>query len=110
MVRLVYKVAAVDLVLVTALYLVLQDLSWRSYYAGTPHVPGSPYIPGSSYSLLTRAFTMAGGPLPLISPPTLDWVQLIVYLLVVINAWFAYTALKSMRSRQVPRTPGAAAA
>ena len=93
--RLVYKVALVDLVLVYALFSVLQDLDWRTYYAGTPHaaVP-SGYAASFSYSVHTRFFTMSAGNVTLTSPPTLDWVQLVVIALVVVNAWFAYVALR----------------
>ena len=97
MVRLVFKVAAVDLVLLTLLYYVLQDLAWRAYYAGTPHVPGSPYAASFSFSILTRYFTMAGNNVSLTSPPTLDWVQLLVLVLVAVNGWFAYHAYRSRK-------------
>jgi len=95
MVKTVYKVAAVDLVLLILLYYVLQDLAWRTYYAGTPHVPGSPYTPSFSYSVLIRYFTMAGSNVSLTSPPTLDWVQLLVLVLVVVNGWFVYHVYRS---------------
>jgi hypothetical protein len=98
MVKMVYKVAAVDLVLLALLYYVLQDLAWRAYYAGTPHVPGSPFAPSFSYSILIRYFTMAGSKVSLTSPPTLDWVQLIVLVLVAVNGWFAYNAYRSRKA------------
>ena len=105
MVKLLYKVAAVDFVLLVLLYYVLQDLAWRAYYAGTPHVPGSPYTPSFSYSILIRYFTMAGGNnLNLTSPPTLDWVQLLVLILVAVNGWFAYHAYRSHRTSVSLRT------
>jgi hypothetical protein len=95
MIRTAYKVALVDLVLVIALYFVFQDLAWRDYYAGTPHARVSGYSPSTSYSLLVRLFTMAGGSLSLTSPPTLDWVQVIAYVLVAVNGWLVYALLKS---------------
>jgi len=98
MVKTVYKVAAVDFVLLTLLYYVLQDLAWRTYYAGTPHVPGSPYAPSFSYSILIRYFTMAGNNVSLTSPPTLDWVQLLVLVLVAVNGWFAYRVYRSRKA------------
>jgi len=102
MVKTVYKVAAVDLVLLTLLYYVLQDLAWRAYYAETPHVPGSPYAASFSYSILIRYFTMAGNmagsTVSLTSPPTLDWIQLLVLVLVAVNGWFAYRAYRSRKS------------
>lgn len=100
MVRLAYKVALADLVLLAALYFVLQDLAWRAYYAGTPHAAVPGYVPSDTYSIFTRFFTMAGSGVSLTSPPTLDWVQLLVVALVALNGWFAYRAY-SLKPRQV---------
>lgn len=108
MVKFVYKVALTDFVLLVALYQVFQDLAWRTYYAGTPHASAaSGYTPSFSYSLFTRTFTMGGGSLTLVSPPTLDWVQLLVCLLVAVNAWLVYSMLRTRQNRQV-MTPQAA--
>lgn len=110
MVRLVYKVALIDLLLLVALYFVFGDLAWRAYYAGTAHaglVRG--YGSAFSYSLLTRTFTMTGGAIPLVSPPTLDWVQVLVYLLVVLNGWFAYSTMISGRLRKIEAPQNASA-
>lgn len=98
MVRLAYKVAFADFFLLVALASVLQDLAWRAYYAGTPHasVP-SGYSAASSYSLLTRVFTMSGGSVSLASPVTLDWVQVLVLALVLVNGWFAFRVYASRR-------------
>ena len=97
MVRLVFKVAGVDLVIVYALASVLQDLSWRVYYAGTPHagVPG--FAASFSYSLLARFFTMARSGVSLTSPPTLDWVQILELLLILVNGWFVYVYVMEKR-------------
>ncbi len=97
------KVASADIVLLFGLYSVLQDLQWRIGYAASLH-SACPrfcsYSPSFSYSLLTQFFTLAGNGVRLTSPPTLEWVQLIVYVLVVLNAWYAYKALKSRRLKR----------
>ena len=106
LVRNSFKVLAVDVILLAAGFWVLQDLQWRVGFASSLHNACSPicrYSPSFSYSVLTRFFTMTGNGVSLTSPPTLDWVQLIVCLLVVVNAWFAWTAFKGK-----PR-PGATA-
>ncbi|HEV2227188.1 MAG TPA: hypothetical protein VGR56_10345 [Nitrososphaerales archaeon] len=92
------KVFLADVVLLFALYSVFVDLQWRTGYATYLHSACPQfcsYSPSFSYSLLTQFFTLAGNGVRLTSPPTLDWVQLIVYALVVLNAWFAYKTLKS---------------
>jgi len=88
------KVLAADAVLLVTLFYVIQDLQWRTSYAGALR-----YSPSFSYNVLTQFFTMAGSTSRLTSPPTLDWVQTLAYALVVVNAWFAYLLVKSRRSR-----------
>ena len=107
MIRTALKVFVADVVLLMAVFYVLQDLQWRSNYAASPHavcLQVCSYAPSFSYGILTQVFTMAGNGVRLSSPPTLDWVQAIVYVLVVINAWFAYVLLKSRRSGQAKTT------
>ena len=63
--------------------------------------------PSFSYSLLTKSFSMVVGGTRLQSPPTLDWVQLIAYILVAINVWFGYTVYarrKAPGPEQAPST------
>jgi len=86
------KVAIVDGLCLVALALVLQDLAGRTAYAASSHYGAPPggYVPSFSYSILMRTFTMSGGPLALVSPPTLDWVQLLALILVVANGWYFY--------------------
>lgn len=109
--KLWYKVLPADLLLLTALYFVLQDLSWRTHYAASPHNACGgvcAYTPSFSYGFLTRIFTMTGNNAQLVSPPTVDWVQVLVVLLVAINAWFAYVTLKPrLRGGASKPEPGA---
>lgn len=102
MVKTIFKVVALDAVVLAALASVLNDLAWRVSYASSPHASTTGYAASFTYSVLTRVFSMAGGPLTLTSPPTLDWVQLLSAVLVVVNGWFAYTILASRRLRPAP--------
>jgi len=95
-----------DVVLLISLFFVAQDLQWRAAYAASPHYACPrlcSYSPSSGYNLLTRFFTMDGITQGqnigqhLVSPPALDWVQVIALALVVVNVWFAYSSLTSRR-------------
>ncbi len=97
LVRTALAVIAADIILLVGEYYVIQDLQWRATYAASVHnACGGPcsYAPSFSYNLLTQFFTMSGGRLPLVSPPTLDWVQALVLALVLVNGWFAYKVIK----------------
>lgn len=56
----------------------------------------------------TQLFTMDGATSGqnlgqhLVSPPTLDWLQVLALALVVINVWFAYSSLTSRRKANAP--------
>ena len=92
--------ALADTVLLFALYSVFQDLQWRTGYAASLHSACPQfcsYSPSFSYNLLTQFFTLARSGVRLTSPPTLDWVQLLAYFLVALNAWYAYKTLKLRR-------------
>jgi hypothetical protein len=104
LVRAYIKVIAADLVLLAALLWVLQDLQWRTWYAASPHAGTTGYTPSFSYSVLTQFFTMAGSGVSLTSPPTLDWVQFLAYVLVALNAWFAYQILRHRRAQPLRAT------
>ena len=107
------EVLFADVVLLAGLYFVLQDLSWRSGYAASPHdrCAGTfcSYAPSFSYNVLTRYFTMSGSGLPggaITSPATLDWVQVFLLALVVINVWYGYTIWTRFRgSKRTMATP-----
>ena len=84
-----FKILIADAVLLAAEFLILQDLQWRSSYAAAEGLS-----PSYSYSVLTQFFAISGGGATLTSPPTLDWVQLLVVVLVVLNVWYAYRSLR----------------
>ena len=100
-VKTVLKVILVDAVLLAGLYSVFSDLDWRTSYGSSVHdACGGPcsYSASFSHSVLTQFFTLSGNGVTLTSPPTLDWVQLLVLALVLINAWYAYGWLTTKRS------------
>jgi len=102
-----YKVVIVDVLSFVALYYILQDLQWRTSYAASPHDACRgicQYSPSFSYNFLIRFFAMDGNGQHLVSPPTLDWVQVFSIVLVVANLWFAYSFIKARR-RQVEVQP-----
>ena len=107
MVRTVFKVLIADAILLIAEFYVIQDLDWRTAYAASLHGACSPnfcsYTPSFSYNFLIRIFTMSGNRVSLTSPPTLDWVQLLAYILVAINVWFAYTILAKRKPLKTTR-------
>jgi len=92
------KVVLIDAVLLVFGFVIQQDIQWRSAYASS--VLG--YAQSVSYSVLTKFFTMTGRGSSLESPPTLDWVQVLAYALLLVNAWFVYRSLKPRRSTSLP--------
>ena len=94
MVRTAITVLVADLVLVAAILLVLQDVQMRidcSLDGCTSFITRT--SAGFTYSVLTKSFSFMGNGNNLTSPTTLDWVQVLVVALVVLNAWYAYGAL-----------------
>ena len=109
MVRTVLKVLIVDAVLLLAGFEIIQDLQNRiqcalgsTLYNQACLVRSSPSF---SYSLLTRSFSMVVGGMYVQSPPTIDWVQLIAYVLVAINVWYGYTVYAQRRSPNAEKGP-----
>jgi len=95
------KIVVTDLVLIVFGYYVLQDLDWRSGFAASKG-----FSPSTAYSFLTRSFVMTGQGSVLQSPPTLDWIQVVVALSIIVNLVYAFDALKGGRG---PREPSAIA-
>jgi hypothetical protein len=93
------KVLLVDVVLLVFAYYVQEDLDWRSSYAAFRG-----YSPTTHYSLLIRTFQMVGGGVPLQSPPTLDWIQVVILILIVVNVSYLYGVLRN-HSKARPPTP-----
>lgn len=100
MVRRVFATAGFDLLALTFLYFVLQDLAWRaSYTTKTEHLSFS-----TTYSLFLRLSKVTGGGIQLstglVSPPALDWVQVVFALLVVVNGLYVFLRLRRSSKRQ----------
>ena len=86
-----------DLLLLAALVWVESDLQGRISYA--TRVLG--YSVSFSYAPFTQYFTMFSSKVRLTSPPTLDWIHVLAVVLVLLNAWAAYTFLTSRRGNFV---------
>ncbi len=97
MVRTSVKVVLLDVVLLLSLYFVLQDLAWRTSYAAYRG-----FSPSFSYSVLTRFLMMTDQTGTLVSPDTLDWIQVLVVVFAAVNLWFIYKSVgvKGSKSTQ----------
>jgi hypothetical protein len=90
------EVLIADVVLLVFAFFIVQDLQARVVFAASPHLACGglcSYTPSFGYGPLTQFFIMDGNGQHLVSPPTLDWLQIIALALVVVNGWFVYTSL-----------------
>lgn len=98
MVRRAVVTAVFDFLALAFLYLVLQDLARRTSYAESERM-----IPSTTYSLFVRVFSIKGNaiqiPMGLVSPPVLDWVQVVVASLIVVNGVYVFSTLARSRAR-----------
>ena len=109
--RTVVKVTIADAILLAGVYLVLINRGWKKQCAiGNAVDCTARSSPHFSYSVFTIYFSMVSPPstaspsgMLLQSPPSLDWVQVFVAALVVINAWYAYSALRHRVAPQITR-------
>ena len=101
MVRRAVPIAVFDLLALGILYFVMQDLAWRASFAESEPRPLSL---STTYSLFIRAFRITGNtiriPNGLVSPPALDWVQVIVVSLVVVNGLYVFSRLRRSPERR----------
>lgn len=98
MVRRAAAIAVFDLLALAFLYFVMQDLAWRNSYAEKEHL-----TPSTAYSLFIRTFSIKGTTIQipkLVSPPALDWVQVILASLVVVNGFYVFLRLRKSPRRQ----------
>jgi hypothetical protein len=91
------KVAVADVVLIIFLLWVLGDMQGRLSYATAEGRPAT-FV----HSIFIQFFQMSTSSLLLQSPPTLDWSEILVFVLVVINAYFAYSAFRDRSSKIEP--------
>jgi hypothetical protein len=97
-VRRTVATAVFDILALAFLYFVLQDLAWRDSYAEREHL-----TPSTAYSLFIRTFSIKGTTIQiakLVSPPALDWVQVIVASLIVVNGLYIFSILRRSPKRR----------
>jgi hypothetical protein len=70
------------------IYFVELDRQWRSSCAASFVCRAS--VASTSYSPFTMMTTLFGSGLPLTSPPTLDWLQLLVVVLAAFDGYAVY--------------------
>ena len=92
------KILVLDVLILLFGYFVAGDLQWRSSYAASEGL-----LPTYSYFPFIQLFTMSGRvmfgkALPLQSPPTLDWLQVLGAVFVVANLWYAYVTFRRRKS------------
>jgi hypothetical protein len=104
MVRTVFKVLIADVILLVAELEVILDIQNRMNCALGSPLYGQNCLartsPSYAYSVLTQWFSLVINGSAWQSPLTLDWVQLIAYVLVALNAWYAYTVLSRRRAQK----------
>jgi hypothetical protein len=86
------EILGVNVVLLLALYLVSADVASRTLYAARE---GLSYF--FAQSLLVETSSLQGHGATLQSPPTLAWLQLILAVLVVIDAFYVYDWVERRR-------------
>ncbi len=79
------KTLAFDILALIALYFVEYNVAWRNAYARSEGL-----LPSTGYAPFLKYFLIEGASVPLRSPPTLDWVQVLLVSLVVVNAFYFY--------------------
>lgn len=99
--RFLATVAVADVLALLALYEVVQNLAAKASYVVNRELLSyaTTYYPFIRFSHITGA-----GPVALVSPPSLDWVQVIILFLVVVNG---ACVVHLVRRHPGARTPGA---
>ncbi len=100
--RTIIKVAIANALLLVGVYLTLVNRAWKRQCAiGNAVNCTARTSPHFTYSVFTISFSMVSpSGMTLQSPPSLDWVQVLLAVLVVIDAWYVYSEL---RHRQILR-------
>lgn len=89
------KVLAVDGLLLLGAYAVLGDVSSRVGYAQREGLSFT-----FAYSLFIKTSDLSGRGSQLVSPPTLDWIQVLVLVAVVANVLFLAELVGERRERR----------
>jgi len=100
MVRALFEVLVVDVLGLAGIFFVNQDIGMRISCT----IPGCTDLTrtslGFSYSIFVKSFSMNVKNAywrTVVSPPTLDWIQVLGVALVAINLWYLYRALGGRR-------------
>src|SRR5271157_1470125 len=107
--RSIITVLFADLILAAAIVFVIQDVQMRTDCALDGCTPIARSSAGFAYSVLTKTFSFVANGNTLTSPLTLDWVQVLVLALVIVNVWYGYRALarrgRPVKPQQYPDAP-----
>ncbi len=87
------RIILVNWVVLALVYLAELDLAFRNSYAGSLN-----FAPSSGYSVLTHVFTMTGRGITLVSPLTLDWVQVLIIALLAVDISYVARFLRTSRT------------
>ena len=105
MVRALFEVIVVDVLGLAGIFFVNQDVGMRIDCT----IPGCTNIArtsvGFTYSIFTKALSVTVKNAywrTVVSPPTLDWIQVLGVALVAINLWYLYRALAGRGQRAPP--------
>lgn len=106
MVRRAIEVAVADALLLIGTYLVVLNRQWKvNCVLGMANDCTPRSSPHFSYSVFTVYFSLNSSLTPhvlLASPPSLDWVQVFVAALVILNVWYSLTLLRDGRKKAKP--------
>jgi len=112
MVRALLEVLVVDVLGLAGIFFVNQDIGMRIDCT----VPGCTNLArtsvGYSYSILTKTLSVTvrnASWRTVVSPPTLDWIQVLGVALVAVNLWYVYRAVTGRRQRAPPSGQAASA-
>ena len=97
MVKTGIAVLVADLILFAFVFLVAEDSQMRIDCTLPDCQPIPRASAGFGYAFLSKTFSFVSGGNTLTSPPILDWVQVLVFVLVALNAWFVYRTFASRR-------------
>ena len=104
--KLTIEVIVANAVLLILTYFVYTDEQWRIGCAlGQGLNCSIRSAPSYAYSLLARFFSMSNGTMLLTSPPILDWIQLFVVVLAVVDVWYLLQTRAGGRPQSSNTTP-----
>jgi hypothetical protein len=97
-----YKAAVVNVVCLVLLYFVQLDLAWRSRCGNASSPTCMAHVASVTYLPFLKQTVLAGTGLPLQSPYTLDWFQVLIFVIVVVDAYYL---LNYVHTRSKARSP-----